>query len=199
MCSHHNLHIKLESLEVTHPPLDSFNKGWWIVSKWQFRKIRNSPLYCFEVWCTRAVLCSVKVVFACKRWGSITPLRNGEKCLVTTGIYSSCCILMTFWRNSAEKQSLAWARGGGMPTAEWVAIFSCGAEEGLHTDPPRVSSQEWLTGGGITWTHLRWLSSPASICRWLGETQLSRYLAVTCTLFYLSLPFSFWRPHVAPN
>lgn len=69
-CSHHNLHIKRESLEVTHPPLDSFNKGWWIVSKWQFRKIKNSPLYCFKLWCTRAVLSSVKVVFACEHYYS---------------------------------------------------------------------------------------------------------------------------------
>lgn len=45
--------------------------------------------------------------------------------------------------------------------------MGCWKQEGVDTDPPRAASKAGMSGGGITWTHLPWLSSqPAHAGPW---------------------------------
>lgn len=101
-----------------------------------------------------------------------------------------------FFGRNVEKQSLAWVGGGEMPIAEHVAVVRML----LWAVPPIravqrrrdrvlcwlsswVASKGWMLGGGITWTHLRWLSSPQP-----ASKEGSRDPALTCTLLSSSLP-----------
>lgn len=91
------------------------------------------------MWCTRAGLCSVKAVFACKHWGSTAPLHCSEKCSVITGI--SCCILVPSvgrrWGNANSWMRLSLARCSGQSSH-----VGCGEDEGLDTAAPRGECQE---------------------------------------------------------
>lgn len=106
---------------------------------------------------------------------SFTVVRNA----VTTGIYSCCCIPVTF-----GKPAEAYHRWGVGKCQELDVLLSlgccsgqfphmgCWKQEGLGTDPPRAACKAGMPGGGITQGHLHWLSSqPAHSGLW-GDLQV---------------------------
>lgn len=114
---------------------------------------------------------------------------------VTTGIYSCCCIPVTFGKPAQAYHG--WEVGKCQELNVLLSLGCCSGQsphvgcwkqEGLGTDPPTAASKAGMPGGGITQAHLHWPSSQAAHSGSWGDLACS-YLAVTCTVFFLSAIF----------
>lgn len=140
----------------------------------------------------------MKVVFACKHWGSITLLHSGEKCCYHRNVF---ILLHTcdFWKTCREACHV-WEVG----KCQELRMCCCLWDGALGSLPM------WVAGSRRDWTLMHPELPPSHECQeeaspeptctgsapsqhilGLGDTQASRYLAVTCTLFSSSLLFSF--------
>lgn len=119
---------------------------------------------------------------------SFTVVRNAA----TTGIYSCCCIPLTFGKPAEAYQG--WEVGKCQELDVLLSLGCCSGQSphmgcwkqgGLGTDPsgaaPRQECQEEASPKP-TCTG----SAPSQHILGPGESQASRYLAVTCTVFFLS-------------